>query len=433
MKNRLPLAGRAGWGIADQALSSLTNFALGIVVARSSTVEAFGAFSLAFSTYLLFMSASRALASEPLVIRYSGVTSAEWRRGTAAATGISLVVGIIGGLLSVGFGFIAGPELGGSFIALGVVLPGLLVQDVWRFAFFAARQGRAAFLNDLVWAIALVPSVALVVMQTAGDPGGFVTAWGASAAVAGLFGIWQAGTSPRPDRTRAWLDEHRAIAPRFLAEFLIQTGTIQLAVWAIGAVAGLAAVGIIRAAHLLLGATHIISYGIQLVATPEAARLAAGDHRRVLRLSASVGIGLAALAVTTGIVVMVLPDDIGRLLLGDLWAPALTVVPPITIGTAAAGLVAGATVGLRGLAAARRSLRARIASSSLLLAFYVTGAAVGGAVGAAWGAAASSVTGAAIWWRQLGVAVAEFTATASGDDAMTSTLEVSVDPATADA
>ena len=52
------IARRAGWGVADQALSSLTNFAVGVFVARQLGPTEFGAFSLAFATYLLALNAS---------------------------------------------------------------------------------------------------------------------------------------------------------------------------------------------------------------------------------------------------------------------------------------------------------------------------------------------------------------------------------------
>jgi hypothetical protein len=39
---------RAGWGFADQALSSLTNFGLGIFVAATVSAEQFGTFALIY-------------------------------------------------------------------------------------------------------------------------------------------------------------------------------------------------------------------------------------------------------------------------------------------------------------------------------------------------------------------------------------------------
>jgi hypothetical protein len=44
-----PTAGQAGWHVVGQAFSSLTNFALAIVVARNVTTAEFDAFSLALA------------------------------------------------------------------------------------------------------------------------------------------------------------------------------------------------------------------------------------------------------------------------------------------------------------------------------------------------------------------------------------------------
>src|SRR5439155_4829421 len=64
-------AGRLSWGLVDQAVSSLTNFAVGIYVARSLGVTAFGIFSVAWVTYGVVLNISRGLATDPLVVRFS--------------------------------------------------------------------------------------------------------------------------------------------------------------------------------------------------------------------------------------------------------------------------------------------------------------------------------------------------------------------------
>ena len=68
-KSRL---GYAGWGFADQAMSSLSNFGVGLVAARASTSEQFGAFSVAFATSVIGVGIARALVSEVYSVRYSG-------------------------------------------------------------------------------------------------------------------------------------------------------------------------------------------------------------------------------------------------------------------------------------------------------------------------------------------------------------------------
>ncbi|HEY9379073.1 MAG TPA: hypothetical protein VIQ02_18500, partial [Jiangellaceae bacterium] len=86
---------RLGWGVADQAISSLSNFALGIFVARTFGASSFGAFTLAYVTYTVVINAARGLATDPLLVRHSGDVHRRWRRATSAATGTALVVGVV--------------------------------------------------------------------------------------------------------------------------------------------------------------------------------------------------------------------------------------------------------------------------------------------------------------------------------------------------
>ena len=69
---------RLGWGVADQVVSSLTNFAVSIYVVHALGAVQFGAFSLAYVTYGFALNASRGLATDPLMVRFSG---ADLRRG----------------------------------------------------------------------------------------------------------------------------------------------------------------------------------------------------------------------------------------------------------------------------------------------------------------------------------------------------------------
>ena len=147
---------RLGWGVADQGISSLSNFALGLFVARSFGASNFGAFTLAFITYTVVINAARGLATDPLLVRFSGDLVHRWRRATSAATGTALVVGVAVGVLCVVAGLLLPDPVGPAFVALGIGLPGLALQDSWRFAFFACGRGSSAFINDLFWTVLLV-------------------------------------------------------------------------------------------------------------------------------------------------------------------------------------------------------------------------------------------------------------------------------------
>src|SRR4029450_10622870 len=78
---------KLSWRVADQAVSSLTHLAVAILVARSLGTSERGAFSVAFATYQVALNASRGLATDPLVVRYSGVRGASWRWAVARSTG----------------------------------------------------------------------------------------------------------------------------------------------------------------------------------------------------------------------------------------------------------------------------------------------------------------------------------------------------------
>ncbi len=399
------MLGRLSWGLADQAASSMTNFAVGIYVARSLGLAAFGVFSLAWVTYGVVLSVSRGLATDPLVVRFSGVPDASWRAAVARSSGAALGVGAVVGAACLAAGLAAGGSVGPAFAGLGVMLPGLLLQDAWRYSFFAAGAGRKAFVNDLVWGVALIP--AMVVAARVGSVSAFVLAWGASAAVAALYGCFQSGIRPRPTGARAWLHDHHDLGYRYLAENVSTSGASQLRAYGLGAIVGVGAVGTIRGAELLLGPFLAILMGLSLVTVAEAARVLRASPHRLGRFCLLLGGAQAVAALLWGAALLLVPDRAGELVLGDVWSSASQLIVPATLGVAGAGLGTGAAAGLRALAAARRSLRGQLFASACYVVGGLGGAAVAGTVGSAWGVAAATVGACAVWWLHLRSALRE--------------------------
>ncbi|MFI0820169.1 hypothetical protein ACH4TX_34380 [Streptomyces sp. NPDC021098] len=399
------LVGRLSWGLADQAASSMSNFAVGIYVARSLGVTAFGVFSLAWVTYGVVLNVSRGLATDPLVVRFSGVPDAAWRGAVARSTGTALGVGAAIGAACLVVGPALGGQVGPAFVCLGVMLPGLLLQDAWRFSFFAAGTGRKAFVNDVVWGVALVP--AMVVAARVGSVAAFVLAWGASATVAAGYGYLQSGIRPRVTGAREWLREQRDLGYRYLVENTCLSGASQLRAYGLGAIVGVGAVGAVRGAELLLGPFLAVLMGLSLVTVPEAARVLRRTPHRLGAFCLLLGGGQAVGALLWGGALLLMPDRFGAFVLGDVWHSAAQLIVPITLGVAGAGLGTGAAAGLRALGAARRSLRCQLFASAAYVGGGLGGAAVGGTVGSAWGVAAATVSGSAVWWLHLRSALRE--------------------------
>jgi O-antigen/teichoic acid export membrane protein len=402
---RRAVAGRLSWGLADQAASSISNFAVGIYVARSLGVTAFGVFTLAWVTYGVVLNVSRGLATDPLVVRFSGVPETAWRAAVTRSTGTALGVGTAIGAVSLVAGLCLGGRVGPAFACLGVLLPGLLLQDAWRFSFFAAGLGRKAFVNDLVWCVALVP--AMVLAAHAGTVASFVLAWGASAAVAAVYGCFQSGIRPGVRGARAWLREHRDLGYRYLVENTCLSGASQLRAYGLGAIIGVGAVGAVRGAELLLGPFLAVLMGLSLVTVPEAARVLRQAPRRLGSFCLLLGGGQAVGALLWGGALLLMPDRLGRFVLGGVWHSASPLIVPVTLGVAGAGLGTGASAGLRALGAARRSLRSQLFASTCYVGGGLGGAALAGTVGSAWGVAVATLGGSAVWWLQLRSALRE--------------------------
>lgn len=406
---RSQLARRFGWGLADQMMSSLSNAALSFYVARELGPVKFGAFSVAYVTYSFALNASRGVATDPLLVRYSNTRPSRWRRGTANASGMAAVVGLLTGVITLVAAIPMGADLRLAFVALGLSLPGLMLQDSWRYAFIAQGRGSQAFLNDTVWTLAMLP--AMLILRITGHTSvfWFVLLWGGTAYVAAAVGLLQARLLPNVTNAWLWIRQHRDLAPRYLLENTTNSGAAQLRLYCVGALAGLAAVGYVQAAALLMGPFLVIFMGISLVTVPEAARILRRSPRRFLPYCVVVGFGLAVCGLLWGLALIIaLPHGLGALLLGqNLWRPAAALVLPYTAWVIAGCFIGGATAGLRALGASRRSLRAMIISSVFFLGFGVGGAYLGGASGTVQGAAIATTAGALVWWWQLWRAMAE--------------------------
>jgi O-antigen/teichoic acid export membrane protein len=402
------LARRFGWGLADQMMNSLSNAALSFYVARELGAAQYGAFSIAYVTYALALNASRGLATDPLVVRYSSAELPRWRRAVANSTGAAAVVGLLTGVLVLVAAVVLRGSLELAFLGLGLALPGLLLQDSWRYAFFALGKGSGAFLNDTIWTVSMLPVLAILRYAHQANVFWFVLAWGGTAWIAGLCGPLQARLMPKVSHSWLWVHLHRDLSARYLAENAANSAASQIRLYAVGAIAGLGSVGVVQAAGLLMGPFLVIFMGISLVTVPEAARILRKSPKRFLPYCVIVGVGLAVAGLLWGAVIFIaLPYGLGELLLKSLWRPAGALVPAYTVWVMGGCLIGGATAGLRALGVARRSLRAMLISSVIFVIGGVAGAYLGGAAGTVDGAAASTLAGAAVWWWQLRVAISE--------------------------
>jgi O-antigen/teichoic acid export membrane protein len=394
-------AGRASWGLADQALSSLSNLAVGVVVARSSTVEDFGVYALAFGGYTIALNVSRAVSTEPLAVRYSGARSPAWQRAVRASTATALLMGFVGLLIGLAIAAFPGVPSRGVLVAFAVTMPGLLLQDAWRWAFFVVGEGRRAFVSDLIWLLAMLAIFGGLYLTGTASAFTLTLGWGLGAVIAAVAGRFQAGVAPRRQLIREWVRTHWDLTPKYMGEMLAVSGTIQLYMLGITAAAGLAATAGIRGAQVLLGPVNVLNQGIRMISVPEAARALRHSYRRLWLVGLAISLGVGAGALAWGAVFLLLPEVVGRELLGPgVWDQARSVLIPVILLQAFGASNAGAFAIMRALTAATRGLRVRLISSVILITCGVGGAYLNGPKGAAWGLAAASFCTLLLWWHE---------------------------------
>jgi O-antigen/teichoic acid export membrane protein len=395
-------AGRASWTLVDQVVSSLSNGLLSVLIARSVDETAFGGFALAFTIFTLLIGVTRAVGTSPLGIRFTDASTNDFASATAAATGTALSFGVVGGIGCLVAGGLIGNAVGPALIALGVIFPGLILQDAWRQVFFAAGRPAAAALIDTIWAIVELAAVSALLVAEMGTATSLILAWGFSAMAAALLGARQARTWPRPWRTFGWLRDHRDLTGYMGVEFATMQGTYQAVLLSIGTIGSLEVIGALRGVQVLLAPTAVMAITAFNFAVPEfSRRRSAVTERQWVTGALSLSGFLSLLGLCWGIIFVLLPYDVGRALLGDTWAATSGILWVSVMGQVGAALGVGPAAMLYAMGRARVTLGVHIVLAPLVLIGGTGGVLLNGAHGAAWGLCLANWAVVPLWAYRL--------------------------------
>ena len=395
------LVRRASWNLVDQMLSAGTNAVLAFVVARAVDARGFGAFAVAFGVFSVAIGVERALVGQPWSIRHSAASPDDWRGAVAAGLGTVVAITVPAGLVVAGTGLALGGTLGPTLVAVGLLLPGLILQDACRLAFFAAARPHLAALNDALWAVLQFGAIAAIVAAGASSAWTLTAAWGGAALVCAVVGVAQLGVLPRPGRAAAWVRGTWGLAGFLLAEYFLGAGLFQGAIVALGALLGVSDVGSLRAAQVLVGPLGVLAMAMFTFGLPEMSRRATLPVRQRTRIAYLVGGAMAAVSLAYTAVMVLLPDPAGRWLLGDTWTGASGVLLPIALGSTAAGAALGPAIVIYAAGLARTTFRLHCVEAPLLVGCMFAGAWLGGTEGAAWGVFVDQALMVPLWFRQL--------------------------------
>ena len=325
------LMSRLTWPLADQAVSSFTNYLLLVLLIRGSSLQTAGAYAFIYNAYFLIQAVARGLSTEPLTVKCSP-TERRWHRHASGASAMAIATGIVSALLLLGIG--AGAHhvgLGQASLALGIVLPFLIAQDAVRLLYFARGRFAAAFLNDCIFAVAQIGVYAAVAATGTLTPTVLFSGWGAGGAVAAVIGFVHQRILPRPSRIAAWWRHSRDISVGFVADYTANRGSEQLALVGILATAGGPGLGAVTAARTLFAPLTTVQSAVSAAVLPAAARLHRdGEIRHLIVLTRRTTVAMAAMMLLAGVALWSLPDNIGHWLFATNWAAARSLVVPMT-------------------------------------------------------------------------------------------------------
>ncbi|WP_146603408.1 hypothetical protein [Micromonospora endophytica] len=369
-------------------LSSVGNLMVSVSVARGESLSGLGQFALTLSLYVLVIGLVRTAVTEAVLAARTAPARCTIRQGARRAAAVAVAAGVITAA--------TGAVLGSPYLTVaGLALPGLVAYDYVKAISIGVGRTRVAWAQECAWLGLTVLSVGTVLVADA-PPVMIFVGWAASGAVLGIVvARWQRyGMLPR------WgLDRRDSrVAASFAGQFLVTAGSAQLALSALAATAGVAVVGALGAARTVFGPVTLLTTTLSALIVPYLAQSRADTPRARLRAAG------AAVALTVGvllplvIVVCLLPDEVGRAVLGDNWQAARPLLPLLSVEALLEPIALVAFAGHRVQSAGARALAIGVLLGPLRIATIVAGGVLFGAAGAAGALAVLALLSAACWW-----------------------------------
>jgi O-antigen/teichoic acid export membrane protein len=388
---------RLGLTATDQCVSSISNFAVGVVIARMTGVAGFGAYSLAYSVWLIVAALHRSLITDPMAIEndlHVPGAARNVRVGLASELGLGLAAAVLfagGGLVLMAVGQ---HEFGICFLGLAPWLPFLLAQDYWRWIGFMETRPGKSLVNDIVFALVQVAAFLALYLGRSHSPVMAIDAWGISAVAAAAFGLWQFSIRPTlhegAGRVRSRWHLSKWLVGVNAAASVQQQATVVLT----GVFLGPAGIGGLKAAtNLVSGPSFVLIQAGGSVGLPEASKALKDNGWKGLR-RVHLMITAAGMASVGLIAVVVL--CFGRQLLDLVYGPAFGKFAPIADILALAVFIStiplGAILCLKATRQTRQLLPSCLGALTISVIAIVVLAPAFGVTGAAIATVAGNVT-----------------------------------------
>lgn len=382
---------RFGLTAVDQCVSSVSNFAVGVAVARLAGIAGFGGYSLVYAVWLVVAALHRSLVTDLMSIEndlHKPDASEQVRLGLAAELCLGFTAAVC--FVATGVVLLAVGEhtFGICFLIIGPCLPFLLAQDYWRWVGFMKARPGSSLANDLVFLAVQFAAFGVLLAAGIHSLALAVGAWSLGAVAGAGYGFRQHRVAPRLRggierirlrwRLSRWLVGIDVISSTQTQAFLFVTGAF---------LGPIGVAGLKSASNLVTGPSLVLLQAGGSIGLPEASKGLSERGwpglRRVQRVvtgAGMTGVGLVALVVIL----------FGHRLLVDVYGPAFGRFAGIADIVAAAILVQtlalGAILCLKVTRQAGRLFRVYLISFAASFLITVSLTPAFGVAGAAWAA-----------------------------------------------
>lgn len=199
---------KGGLAILDQGLISGSNFAISIALARWLVPGQYGAFSLAFSVFLLLSYVYQSLLSEPQGV-FSGSAYSQCLRGyLKALLGIQAMVTIfgivlLGGSAAVVYFMGEADGLPGALAGVAIASPCILFFWLLRRAYYMNLAPARAAVGALIYCVLVAGGLLLAYKETLVSPFSAYLMMAIGALGAGVYLLTQVNKALPPDTVKA--------------------------------------------------------------------------------------------------------------------------------------------------------------------------------------------------------------------------------------
>lgn len=321
---------RAAVTFVDQSFSSVSNFAVGVAIARVAGAAGLGAFSLAYAGWQMLAALHRSLITDPMAINgvvynvEGHVHTAEVRKGIKDGIAAELILGLAGtvifGILSLIFLAFGAKTFAIGMAAMAPWLPVLLAQDYWRWVGFMTRRPKRALANDTVFNCVQGAAFVVVFITHTHSIAALIAAWGLGGLAGALYGLRQYRVLPSFSGGWAMLRGHWSMSKWLAGTSLSTSGGVQLSTFIAGLILGPAGLGGLKAAQtLVMGPSGVLIMAGGSVGLPEASKAYAEKGRSGLLKVARVVTLCGFFSFLAGAIVIVV---FGKQLLTAIYGPS---------------------------------------------------------------------------------------------------------------